>query len=126
MGIAGGIAVSLETWADALADEVKAGRARAVGVSNCDAGQTGCAHAALTARGVLLACNEVEYSLLNRGPERSGLVTTCRELGVTLIAYRPLAMGMLTGKYSPEQPPRGLQFCKAYLAKIAPLIASKV
>jgi aryl-alcohol dehydrogenase-like predicted oxidoreductase len=119
--------VSVETWADALADEVKAGRTRAVGVSNCDAGQTRRVHAALTARGVPLACNEVEYSLLNRRHERSGLVSTCRELGVTLIAYRPLAMGMLTGKYSPGRPPRGmrgLQFRRAYLEKIAPLAAA--
>jgi len=119
--------VPVETWADALADEVKAGRARAVGVSNCDAGQTRRAHAALAARGVPLACNEVEYSLLKRGPERSGLVSTCRELGVTLIAYRPLGMGMLTGTYSTERPPRGmrrLQFRGAYLARIAPLLAA--
>jgi aryl-alcohol dehydrogenase-like predicted oxidoreductase len=119
--------VPLEAWAEALADEVKAGRARTVGVSNCDAGQTRRAHAALAARGIPLTCNEVEYSLLNRGPERSGLVAACRELGVTLVAYRPLATGMLTGKYSPERPPRGvrgLQFRGAYLAKIMPLLAA--
>ncbi len=121
--------VAVETWADALADEVKAGRARSVGVSNCNPGQTRRAHAALAVRGIPLACNEVEYSLLNRGPERSGLVAACRELGVTLIAYRPLAMGMLTGKYSPERPPhgaRGLQFRGPYLGRIAPLIAAMV
>lgn len=119
--------VPVETWADVLADEVKAGRARAVGVSNCDAGQTRRAHTVLAARGIPLACNEVEYSLLNRGPERSGLVSTCRELGVTLVAYRPLAMGMLTGKYSPDRPPRGmrgLQFRRAYLERMAPLITA--
>jgi aryl-alcohol dehydrogenase-like predicted oxidoreductase len=117
--------ISLETWADALADEVKAGRTRAVGVSNCNAAQTRRAHAALAARGIPLACNEVEYNLLNRDPERSGLVSTCGELGVTLIAYRPLALGALTGKYSLERPPRGLRSLKygrASLAKIAPLL----
>lgn len=118
--------VTLETWADALADEVTAGRARAVGVSNCNPIQTRRAHAALAARGVPLACNEVEYSLLNRGPERSGLAATCRELGVTLIAYRPLALGVLTGKYSPEKPPRGVRgvlYGRKYLAGVQPLLS---
>ena len=116
--------VSVETWADALADEVKTGRARAVGISNCTPAQTRRAHAALAARGVPLACNEVEYNLLNRGPETSGLAATCRELGVTLIAYRPLAMGVLSGKYTAENPPRGprgVKYNRASLARIAPL-----
>jgi aryl-alcohol dehydrogenase-like predicted oxidoreductase len=91
--------VSVETWADGLADVVEAGLARTVGVSNCSPEQTRRAHAALASRGVPLACNEVEYSLLNRGPERSGLAAACAELGVTLIAYRPLALGVLSGKY---------------------------
>jgi aryl-alcohol dehydrogenase-like predicted oxidoreductase len=119
--------LSIETWADALADEVRAGRARSVGISNCDPGQTRRAHAALAARGVPLACNEVEYNLLNREPERSGLVSTCRELGIALIAYRPLAMGMLSGKYTPDRPPRGvraLQHNRGFLARIAPLVAT--
>jgi aryl-alcohol dehydrogenase-like predicted oxidoreductase len=119
--------VSVETWADALADEVKTGRARAVGISNCTLGQTRRAHAALAARGVPLACNEVEYNLLNRGPETSGLAATCLELGVTLIAYRPLAMGVLSGRYTVEHPPRGprgVKYNRTFLARIAPLQAA--
>jgi aryl-alcohol dehydrogenase-like predicted oxidoreductase len=99
--------VSLEVWADALADQVKEGLARAVGISNCDAVQMRRAHAVLHARGVPLACNEVELSLLRPGAVRGGLLDACRELGVTLISYRPLAQGMLTAKYSVEHPPRG-------------------
>ena len=119
--------VSIETWADSLADMVHAGLARTVGVSNCDPGQMRRAHAALAARGVPLACNEVEYNLLKRGPERSGLVTACNELGVILIAYRPLALGVLTGKYTPERPPRGaraVMYNRAFLARITPLLAA--
>jgi aryl-alcohol dehydrogenase-like predicted oxidoreductase len=118
--------VALETWADALADEVHAGRARAVGISNCTAEQTLRAHAALAARGVPLACNEVEYSLLQRASERSGLLETCRELGVTMIAYRPLRLGLLSGKYSAGNRPggwRGLMFGRSSLEKLAPLLA---
>jgi aryl-alcohol dehydrogenase-like predicted oxidoreductase len=94
--------VPLETWVDALADVAKEGLSRAVGISNCNPEQTRRAHAVLAARGVPLACNEVEYSLLKRGPERSGLLSLCRELGTTMIAYRPLASGVLAGKGSPE------------------------
>jgi aryl-alcohol dehydrogenase-like predicted oxidoreductase len=58
--------VSLETWADALADAVQAGLTRTVGISNCSGEQTRRAHAALSARGVSLAVSEAEYSLLKR------------------------------------------------------------
>ncbi len=37
------------------------------------------------------------------------MLDTCNELGITLIAYSPLAMGMLTGKYSSSNPPPGLR-----------------
>jgi aryl-alcohol dehydrogenase-like predicted oxidoreductase len=118
--------VALETWADALADVVQAGLTRAVGISNCDARQTRRAHAVLSARGVPLACNEVEFSLLKRAPLGTGLLSACRELGVTLIAYRPLLMGILSGKYTPQRPPTGfraLMFGRSYLARLQPLIA---
>ena len=99
--------VSTETWMDGLADAVQAGMTRAVGVSNYNVEQTRRAHAALAKRGVPLASNQVEYSLLKRDPERTGLLTLCQELDVTLIAYSPLAKGLLTGKYTPENPPAG-------------------
>ena len=88
--------VPIETWVGALAEAVHDGLARAVGVSNYSAAQMRRAHAVLAAHGVPLACNEVEYSLLKRGPEKNSLLAACRELGVTLIAYRPLALGFLT------------------------------
>ena len=117
--------VSIETWMDGLADAVQAGLTRAVGVSNYNVEQTRRAHAALAKRGVPLASNQVEYSLLKRDPERTGLLTLCQELDVTLIAYSPLAKGLLTGKYTPENPPagtRGRLFRRDYLARIQPLI----
>jgi aryl-alcohol dehydrogenase-like predicted oxidoreductase len=86
----------IDTWVGALADAVHAGLARAVGVSNYSTAQMRRAHALLAAEGVPLACNEVEYNLLRRDPEKNGTLEACRELGVTLIAYRPLALGFLT------------------------------
>lgn len=92
-----------------MADAVEAGKVRAVGVSNYSAEQMRVAHAALAERGVPLASNQVQYSLLHREPETNGVLDTCYELGVTLIAYQPLASGALTGKYLAGARPRGLR-----------------
>jgi aryl-alcohol dehydrogenase-like predicted oxidoreductase len=86
---------------DALAEAVKAGKVRRVGVSNYGADQMKRAHDRLASHGVSLASNQVEYSLLQRAPETNGVLEACRDLGVTLIAYSPIAKGLLTGKYGP-------------------------
>ena len=52
---------------------------------------------ALQDKGVVLASNQVQYSLLYRAPEKNGVLRACNELGITLIAYSPLAQGLLTG-----------------------------
>ena len=117
--------VPIETWADALADAKDAGLVRAVGISNYNAAQMLKAHAALAKRGVPLASNQVEFHLLHRQAERNGLLKLCHELGVTLIAYSPLAKGLLTGKYTPEIPPAGMRgraVSRSRLASIQPLI----
>jgi aryl-alcohol dehydrogenase-like predicted oxidoreductase len=101
--------IPIETWMDGLADAVDQRLIRAAGVSNCSLQQTRRAHAALARRGVPLASNQVRFSLLDRRPERSGLLATCQQLKVTLIAYSPLAQGLLTGKYSQHNPTRGLR-----------------
>ena len=86
---------------DALAETVKAGKVRRVGVSNYDADQMKRAYDRLTSHEVSLASNQVEYSLLQRAPETNGVLDACRDLDVTLIAYSPIAKGLLTGKYGP-------------------------
>jgi aryl-alcohol dehydrogenase-like predicted oxidoreductase len=94
-------------------------------VSNYNPQQTERAFRALERRGLHLASNQVSYSLLQRGPERSGLMQLCKDLKVTVIAYSPLAQGLLTGKYSPQNPPtgaRGLRTSKSALAEIRPLL----
>lgn len=52
------------------------------------------AHARLKKRGVPLAVNQVNYSLIYRTPEENGVKAACDELGVTLIAYSPIAQGL--------------------------------
>jgi aryl-alcohol dehydrogenase-like predicted oxidoreductase len=101
--------VSIPKLMDLLADAVEAGKVKTVGVSNYSAEQMREAHAALAKRGIPLASNQVEYSLLHRQPESNGVLGACRELGITLIAYSPLAGGALTGKYSATRRASGLR-----------------
>lgn len=100
---------SVETWADALAEAHDRGLTRAVGVSNYSLQQMKRAQQALQKRGLRLASNQVEYSLLQRSPEQSGLLKACRDMGVVLIAYSPLAQGLLTGKYDADNPLPGIR-----------------
>lgn len=101
--------VPVETWMEALADAVEAGLARHVGVSNYDLERLERAHEALARRGVPLAANQVEYSLIHRAPEYNGIMKACHQMGARLIAYSPLGQGLLTGKYTPEHPPPGVR-----------------
>lgn len=101
-----------------MADAVDAGIVKAVGVSNYSAEQMRIASDALEKRGIPLASNQVQYSLLYRKPEVDGVLAACRELGVTLIAYMPLASGALSGKYENGHSPRGLRrFMKQFSKK---------
>jgi aryl-alcohol dehydrogenase-like predicted oxidoreductase len=115
-------------WAAALAEAVRLGLSRAVGVSNCDVAQTREAHWVLASMGVPLASNQIEFSLLGRTPERNGLLDVCRDLGVTIIAYSPLAMGLLTGKFTSSHPPppmRRRAILRASLDRLPALIAAE-
>jgi aryl-alcohol dehydrogenase-like predicted oxidoreductase len=120
--------VSIPDLMDLLADAVAAGKVRAVGVSNYSAEQMRVAHAALAKRGIPLASNQVQYSLLHRQPEGNGVLDACRELGVTLIAYQPLASGALTGRYITGRRPTGFrrfmrQFRGSERESLTPVIA---
>jgi aryl-alcohol dehydrogenase-like predicted oxidoreductase len=57
------------------------------------------AHVALSARGLVLASNQVKYSLLDRRPEEDGTMAVAKELGIAIIAYSPLEQGLLTGRF---------------------------
>jgi len=117
--------VKVESWMDAMAQAMKEGLTRAVGVSNYSAEQTRRAVDRLAKHGLTLASNQIEYSLLHRRPERDGTLAACKELGVTVIAYSPIAKGMLSGKYTPDNPPPGLRaarYNRDYVARIQPLI----
>ena len=90
---------SLKAEMNAMADLMEDGKIRAIGVSNFNPDQMRQAHAALKKRELGLASNQVQYNLLNRQIEFNGVMETARELGISLIAWAPLASGILTGKF---------------------------
>ena len=117
--------IKIETWMEAMAEAQQRGLTEMVGVSNYDRSQTQQAYDGLTRQGVSLASNQLEYSLLDRHIEKEGLLQHCKDLGVKVIAYSPLAMGVLTGKYTPENPPGGFRsrrYSRALLERTLPLL----
>jgi aryl-alcohol dehydrogenase-like predicted oxidoreductase len=83
----------------AMAKILKAGKIRSVGVSNFSARRMEQAHAALASEGLVLASNQVRFNLLDRQIEDNGVLESARKLGVTIIAWSPLAQGVLTGRF---------------------------
>jgi aryl-alcohol dehydrogenase-like predicted oxidoreductase len=101
--------VSIPRLMELMADAVEAATVRAVGVSNYSADQIRTAHATLAERGVPLASVQQGYSLIDRRVETNGILDACRELGISLVAYQPLASGALTGKYIDGARPSGFR-----------------
>ncbi|KAL7586670.1 uncharacterized oxidoreductase At1g06690, chloroplastic [Lactuca sativa] len=114
-----------EGYIDGLGDAVDQGLVKAVGVSNYSEKRLREAYKQLKKRGIPLASNQVNYSLIYRIPEENGVKATCDELGISLIAYSPIAQGVLTGKYTPQNiptGPRGNIYTAEFLTELQPLI----
>jgi aryl-alcohol dehydrogenase-like predicted oxidoreductase len=84
---------------EAMAGLVASGKIRHIGVSNFGAARMKEAHQILADRGLPLVSNQVSYSLTDRRIERNGVLETARELGISIIAYSPLAQGVLSGRF---------------------------
>ncbi len=84
---------------EAMAKLVMAKKIRNVGVSNFSASKMRSAWETLQKSGINLLSNQVRYSLLDRKIETNGVLDTVKELGITIIAYSPLAQGLVTGKF---------------------------
>jgi aryl-alcohol dehydrogenase-like predicted oxidoreductase len=115
----------VEFWMKQMIEVCEEGLIGAVGVSNYDLEKTKKSQEVLVKAGLMLASNQVEYHLLERRIEKNGLMQFCIENGIKVIAYSPLAMGVLSGKYTPENPPKGAratQYSRDFLAQIQPLI----
>jgi aryl-alcohol dehydrogenase-like predicted oxidoreductase len=83
----------------AMARLVHERKIRDIGISNFSAKKMRKAHDELSKLGLQLISNQVRYSLLDRRIETNGILDTAKELGVSVIAYSPLAQGILSGKF---------------------------
>jgi L-glyceraldehyde 3-phosphate reductase len=90
----------LEETMGALATIVKSGKALYAGISSYPREQTIAAHRILGEMGVPVTIHQPSYSMLNRWIEDDKTLDTCGELGIGVIAFSPLAQGVLSGKYS--------------------------
>jgi pyridoxine 4-dehydrogenase len=108
-----------------LADLYEQKLVKGVGLSNYGTKRLKWAHKLFTERGVPIKTLQVQYSLLSTYPVTElGLKEVCDELGIKMIAYSPLALGLLTGKYSENLYPKGIRglACRQILPGIKPLL----
>jgi L-glyceraldehyde 3-phosphate reductase len=97
----------LEETVGALVSAVQQGKALYVGVSNYPTEQAHEAAELLRAAGVPLLVHQPRYSIFDRGPENTGLLKLAAADGFGLVAYSPLAQGLLTDKYLDGTIPAG-------------------
>ncbi|WP_013322373.1 aldo/keto reductase [Gloeothece verrucosa] len=109
-----------------LADLYTQGQVKGVGLSNYGPKRLKKVYQKFVERGVPILTLQVQYSLLSTYPVTElGLKQVCDELGITLIAYSPLGLGLLTGKYCEKGPlPKGIRglLFKRLLPGIRPLL----
>ncbi|MEB3210411.1 MAG: aldo/keto reductase [Leptolyngbyaceae bacterium] len=96
---------------DGLMDLYEQGAIKGIGLSNFGSKRLRKVHAYFAERGVAIATLQVQYSLLSTYPVTDlGVKEVCDEFGIQLIAYSPLGLGLLTGKYSEKGPfPTGVR-----------------
>lgn len=104
----------------------KEGYVSAVAVSNYGPKQLRKIHEYLSERGVPLAANQIQYSLLSRSVGEE-VKQVCDELGICMIAYSPLGLGILGGKYrvgAEEKVPAGFRglILKQRIKEAAPVL----
>jgi aryl-alcohol dehydrogenase-like predicted oxidoreductase len=109
------VTVPIAETLGALRELVAAGKVREIGCSNFTVEQLREAKAAAGDRPAFVSVQN-QYSLLDRSPERDGVLEACDELGLGFLPFYPLANGLLTGKVRPGEPlPEGTR-----LALMAP------
>jgi len=89
--------VPIEDTVGAIADEIKAGRVRHIGLSEVGADTLRRAHAVHPITDL-----QIEYSLISRGIEKD-ILPTCRELGIGITAYGVLSRGLISGHWDPSR-----------------------
>ncbi len=96
---------------DGLAELYEKGLVKGVGLSNYGPKRLQKVHQKFADRGVPITTVQVQYSLLSTYPvTQLGLKQVCDDLGIKMIAYSPLCLGLLTGKYSENSSfPKGIR-----------------
>ncbi|PKC60317.1 aldo/keto reductase [Rhizophagus irregularis] len=84
----------IEVTVGTLAELVKEGKIKYIGLSECSAETLRRAYKVHP-----IAAVQMEYSPWTLDIETNGIMEACRELGITIVAYSPLGRGFLTGKY---------------------------
>jgi aryl-alcohol dehydrogenase-like predicted oxidoreductase len=91
----------IEESIEAMEKLRKAGKIRAIGVSNYSVKQLAAAEQWLTDKGSVLASLQPPYSVINRGIEKE-VLPYCQQMNIGVVCYSPMERGLLTGKYGPE------------------------
>lgn len=94
---------SFQKQFDAMADIFEQGHIKSIGISNFSAKQMIKAHEILEEKGLVLASNQVNYSLIKRNIESNGVLDAAKELGITIISWSPLQSGILSGKFHKDE-----------------------
>lgn len=89
----------IEETMSALAHAVRSGKALYVGLSNYDGERMRKASAILEELRVPFVVNQNRYNIFDRGIENNGLKQAAAELGKGIVAFCPLAQGLLTDRY---------------------------
>lgn len=117
----------VERWTPMLADLVKSGKVKRVGVSNHNLTQIKRAEEILSKEDVHISAVQNHFSLLYRSSEKAGILDYCKENGIDFWAYMVLEQGALSGKYDTAHPlPAGSQRGDTYnplLPQIERLVA---
>ncbi|MDO5536762.1 MAG: aldo/keto reductase [Desulfovibrionaceae bacterium] len=114
--------MDVERWTPMLVPLAKAGRIRAIGVSNHNLAELMRAEEILGAEGLKVSAVQNHYSLLHRSSERAGILDYCHEKGITFFSYMVLEQGALSGSYDTAHPfPEGSARAATYNASLPEL-----
>ncbi|TQF02271.1 L-glyceraldehyde 3-phosphate reductase [Kitasatospora acidiphila] len=116
----------LEETMGALASAVRQGKALYAAISNYPAEQHREAVAILRELGTPVLLNQSAYSILDRRPEREGVLDAVGDTQTSLIAYSPLAQGLLTDRYLTGEVPTGSRMSVGHFLRREALTPAKL
>jgi L-glyceraldehyde 3-phosphate reductase len=116
----------LEETMGALDSAVRQGKALYAAISNYPAEQHREAVAILRELGTPVLLNQSAYSILDRRPEREGVLDAVGDTQTSLIAYSPLAQGLLTDRYLSGEVPAGSRMSVGHFLKREALTPAKL